>query len=92
MQCLNENPSVKILHFSDTEWYKSYVQYHSEPFLCNCGPCKRFWRSTLFNNSDTLLNEQRGETLSASDNPKSVAVGDRVKISGKPGGQKNALF
>ncbi|XP_025116168.1 uncharacterized protein LOC112577327 [Pomacea canaliculata] len=67
-------------------------KYHSEPFLCNCGPCKRFWRSTLFNNSDTLLNEQRGETLSASDNPKSVAVGDRVRSAeSQPVNAKNGI-
>ncbi|XP_060556244.1 uncharacterized protein LOC132716920 isoform X3 [Ruditapes philippinarum] len=57
-----------------------------DPFLCTCGPCKKFWRDT-FSESGDLLREPpacRGQhTAILSAQSKVVKVGDRVLVQNK---------
>ena len=63
-----------------------FCQPESDPFLCTCGPCKRFWRDT-FSESGDLLREpaicRSRETAILSAGSKVVKVGDRVIVQGR---------
>ncbi|XP_045193036.2 dynactin subunit 1-like isoform X3 [Mercenaria mercenaria] len=57
-----------------------------DPFLCTCGPCKKFWRDT-FSESGDLLREpptcRHQHTAILSAESKVVKVGDRVIVQNK---------
>lgn len=65
---------------------KQIYNPESDPFLCTCGPCKRFWRDT-FSESGDLLREpaicRSRETAILSAGSKVVKVGDRVIVQGR---------
>ncbi|KAH3772809.1 dynactin subunit 1-like [Dreissena polymorpha] len=54
-----------------------------DPFLCKCGPCRKFWRDT-FSDSGDLLREapscRANHTAILSADSKVVKVGDRVLV------------
>lgn len=57
-----------------------------DPFLCTCGPCKKFWRDT-FSESGDLLREsstcRAHHTAILSAQSRVVKVGDRVLVQNK---------
>ncbi|KAL4235195.1 hypothetical protein ACF0H5_006833 [Mactra antiquata] len=57
-----------------------------DPFLCTCGPCKKFWRDT-FSESGDLLREpsqcRAQHTAILSAQTKVVKVGDRVVVQNR---------
>ncbi|KAK7114620.1 uncharacterized protein [Littorina saxatilis] len=68
-----------------------------DPYLCTCGPCKRFWRDTFRSSSDCLA--RTGEDRAANSatlgklKPDNLAtVGDRVMVQGQPGSVKFVGF
>lgn len=67
----------------------------SDPFLCTCGPCKRFWRDTFSEGGDLLREPtvcRSRETAVLSAGSKVVKVGDRLIVHGHfPGGCTNKL-
>ncbi|KAK7505803.1 hypothetical protein BaRGS_00003074 [Batillaria attramentaria] len=69
----------------------------ADPFLCTCGPCKRFWQETFKSSTDCLFNpsEDRAAlsaTLGKHAPQALVSVGDRVTVDGKPGSVKFVGF
>ncbi|XP_076448864.1 uncharacterized protein LOC143285453 isoform X2 [Babylonia areolata] len=61
-----------------------------DPFLCTCGPCKRFWRNTFHSSVDYLQQnaEDRSDqsaTLSRLQPHAMISLGDRVAVQDKPG-------
>ncbi|XP_045193035.2 uncharacterized protein LOC123549203 isoform X2 [Mercenaria mercenaria] len=65
---------------------KSIYSPERDPFLCTCGPCKKFWRDT-FSESGDLLREpptcRHQHTAILSAESKVVKVGDRVIVQNK---------
>ncbi|KAL8581150.1 hypothetical protein ACOMHN_033597 [Nucella lapillus] len=61
-----------------------------DPYLCTCGPCKRFWRNT-FHSSAEYLQRNAGDrseesaTLSKLKPQAMVSIGERVMVHGQPG-------
>lgn len=57
-----------------------------DPFMCTCGPCKKFWKDN-FNDASDLLREssisRAHNTAHLSGKNSFVKVGDRVEVHGK---------
>ncbi|XP_061197159.1 uncharacterized protein LOC133205375 isoform X1 [Saccostrea echinata] len=57
-----------------------------DPFMCTCGPCKKFWKDN-FNDASDLLREsslsRAQNTAPVSSKSSIVKVGDRVEVYGK---------
>lgn len=57
-----------------------------DPFLCTCGPCRRFWRDTFSESGDYLREPtvcRSRDTAILSAQSKVVKVGDRVVVEGR---------
>ena len=68
--------------------YSFFIQLQPErdPFLCTCGPCKRFWRDTFSESGDVLKEPtvcRSRDTAVLSAQSKVVRVGDRVIVQGR---------
>ncbi|CAH1785188.1 unnamed protein product [Owenia fusiformis] len=60
-----------------------------DPFLCSCGPCRKYWKDTFKddNNQITLSKEARtAYTATLYAQKDLIKVGDRVKVHGKYNG------
>lgn len=60
-----------------------------DPYLCTCGPCKRFWNDTFRSSSEYLLRhaEERAHNSATLGTmvPQLISVGDRVSTGGNTG-------
>ncbi|KAK3608062.1 hypothetical protein CHS0354_031049 [Potamilus streckersoni] len=61
-------------------------EVEQDPFLCSCGPCKRFWKET-FGEGAKLITQpsllRASTTAVVSPNSNVVKIGDRVSIPGQ---------
>lgn len=67
-----------------------------DPFMCTCGPCRKFWKDN-FNDASDLLRESSSSraqnTAPLSCKNSIVKVGDRVEVHGKyPGKGWSHIF
>ncbi|XP_052817487.1 dynactin subunit 1-like isoform X2 [Mya arenaria] len=65
---------------------KNIYSPERDPFLCTCGPCKKFWRDT-FSDSGDLLREssqcRAHHTAILSAESKVVKIGDRILVQSR---------
>lgn len=71
----------------------TFQSQQAEPFLCTCGPCKRFWKDTFKSSSECLFRSNEGRSADTATLTKEIiSVGDRVTVDGKPGSVKFVGF
>ncbi|WAR13457.1 hypothetical protein MAR_027637 [Mya arenaria] len=71
---------------NDTIFIVKKMKPERDPFLCTCGPCKKFWRDT-FSDSGDLLREssqcRAHHTAILSAESKVVKIGDRILVQSR---------